>query len=87
MAAPLTLEQALIRYDRLQSSKRHYNHYALGLYLQRADEVMAAVENGADLRSEVCAAFSDRLRDYVLKQMGLAPLGERSTNLTYNPSR
>jgi len=48
---------------------------------------MAAVDNGADLRSEVCAAFSDRLRDYVLKQMGLAPLGERSTGLTYNPSR
>jgi hypothetical protein len=87
MAAPLTLEQALIRYDRLQSSKRYYNHYALGRYLQRADEVMAAVKNGADLRSEVCAAFSDRLRDYVLKQMDLAPVGERSTSLTYNPSR
>ena len=87
MAAPLTLEQALIRYDRLQSSKRHYNQYALDLYLQRADEVMAAVENGADMREAICAAFSDRLRDYVLKQMGLAPLGERSTSLTYNPSR
>ena len=39
MAAPLTLEQALVRYDRLQSAKRHYNPYALGLYLQRAAEV------------------------------------------------
>lgn len=74
MAAPLTLEQALVRYDRLQSSKRHYNRYALGIYLQRADEVMAAVENGEDTREAICAAFSDRLRDYVLKQMGLTPL-------------
>jgi len=87
MSAPLTLEQALVRYDRLQSAKRHYNHYALGLYLQRAAEVMEAVEKGANLRDEICAAFSDRLRDYVLKQMGLAPMGERATGLTYTPSR
>jgi hypothetical protein len=68
---PLTLEQALIRYDRLQSSKRHYNHYALAQYLFRADEVQAAIDKGADPKEAISNGFSDRLRDYVLKQMGL----------------
>lgn len=72
----LTLEQALIRYDRLQSSKRYYNPHALSIYLQRAEEIMSAVARGADLRTEICAGLSDRLRDYVLKQMDLAPMGD-----------
>lgn len=71
---PLTLTQALVRYDRLQSSKRHYNPYALGIYLQRAEEVEFEVARGVDLRAAICAGFTDRLRDYVLRQMALAPL-------------
>tara|TARA_R110000868_G_scaffold292846_1_gene553371 strand:- start:457 stop:723 length:267 start_codon:yes stop_codon:yes gene_type:complete len=81
----LTLEQALIRYDRLQSTKRHYNMHALGIYLTRAADIMSDVERGADLREAVIAGFTDRLRDYVLKQMGLAPLGERATGVVYQP--
>lgn len=71
MSAPLTLDQALIRYDRLQSTRRHYNPHALGIYLRRADDVAVAVAAGGDLRAEVVAAFTDRLRDFVLKHMGL----------------
>lgn len=70
----MTLEQALIRYDRLQSEKRNYNRYALGIYLQRAEEIQEAVSKGADMREEIVAGFSDRLRDFVLKALDLAPL-------------
>lgn len=85
MAPPLSLTQALVRYDRLQSAKRGYNPHALGIYLQRAEEIEAAVARGAELRAEICRGFTDRLRDSVLRNMGLAPLGERSTAATYRP--
>lgn len=85
MKAPLTLTQALVRYDRLQSSKRHHNPYALGIYLQRAEEIEADIARGATPRDAIIAGFSDRLRDYVLRQMGLAPTGGRETRMTYQP--
>ena len=74
MPAPLTLEQAVTRYDMAQSTKRHYNHYALAIYLQRADEVMVEVAKGKPLRDAIIDGFTDRLRAYELKAMGLEPL-------------
>jgi len=65
----MTLEHALIRYDRLQSTKRHYNQYSLGIYLIRADEVMTEVKNGASLKDVISNGFNDRLRDYLLKHV------------------
>lgn len=65
----MTLEQALIRYDLLQSTKRHYNRYGLGIYLIRADEVMTEVKNGASLKDAISNGFNDRLRDYLLKHV------------------
>lgn len=68
--APLPLEQALIRYDRMQSTKRYYNPHALGIYLQRAEEVQERAAT-MGLAAAICDGFSDRLCDFILKQMGL----------------
>lgn len=65
----MTLDQALVRWDRLQSSKRHYNPHALAIYLQRADDVIDAVAKGSTLRVEIERGFSDRLRDFLLKNV------------------
>ena len=74
MPALLTLEQALLRYDRLQSTKRHYNVHALNIYLKRAEDIQADAAQGKNLRTAIMDGFSDRLRDFVLKAMGLAPM-------------
>lgn len=66
------LVHALTRYDRQQESKRGYNPYALGLYLEGVKKVEEATEfHGVDLRSALVSAFSDRLLDVVLKACGL----------------
>ena len=65
----VTLDQALVRYDRLQSGKRHYNPYALGIYLRRADEVRADYVKGTPLAEALTRGFTDRLRDYLLRNV------------------
>jgi len=71
----LTLEQALIRYDRKQSTRKYYNPHALNLYLARAEEVQAEIAKGKSPRQAVIDSFTDRLRDYLLREMGLTVCG------------
>lgn len=68
------LTRALLHYDIKQENKRGYNHYALGQYLQAADDVEADVARGANLRATLLDTFSGGLLRYVLKALELAPL-------------
>ena len=61
---------ALTEYDRKQSTKRFYNPHALGIYLERCEQVIADIERGASVRDAVMAGFSDRLRDHILRALG-----------------
>jgi hypothetical protein len=62
---------ALTTYDRKQATKRGYNRYALGQYFARADEVLADIEAGADVRAAVVNGFSGRIAAAVLKELKL----------------
>ena len=78
-------------YDRKQSAKRGWNPYALGIYLQRIDDIMVDIERGADPRSAIVAGFTDRLLDVMLKACGFEKgtvaecRGEGS--ITYQPTK
>ena len=67
------LLSAATAYDRRQSTRRGYNPHALGIYFERIDEVCADVQRGASVRRALCAGFSDRLLDHLLKAVGEAP--------------
>jgi hypothetical protein len=66
----LKLLNAATEYDRLESTKRHYNPYALAQYLARITEVVADVDNGADVRAAIVAGFNGRLCAKLLKAAG-----------------
>lgn len=69
-----TIKYALIHaatmYDVKQSTKRGYNRYAIGQYLNRIDEVLADIDAGATPRQALIAGFSDRLLDHLLRAIG-----------------
>ncbi len=73
------LAHALTRYDREQEAwakrgkRRYHNPYALGIYLQRAEEVAAEVTQGANLGEALREAFERELLEHV--QQYLAGLG------------
>jgi len=64
------LEHAVTRYDRNQQSRsRSYNPNALGLYLNRVDDIIGFVDEGMDWKAAVTRGFTDRLRDFVIRYM------------------
>ncbi len=65
------LISAFTEYDRRESSKRHYNHNALGIYFARADDICADIAKGAEPRAAICAGLSDRLLNFILRKMNL----------------
>jgi hypothetical protein len=65
------LEHAVTEYDRKQEGKRYHNPYALGIMLQRVDDIAAKIESGCDPRTAIVTSFCDRLRDHVLRTCGL----------------
>ncbi len=65
------LIHVLTDYDRKQSTKKHYNRYALGIYFQRADDICADIEKGADPRQAICAGFTGSGLAAVLRGMKL----------------
>lgn len=71
------LVHALTAYDSKQSTRKGHNPYALGIYFQRVDEIIADIKAGADVRAAICAGFSDRVLDVVLKALSL-PLASKS---------
>lgn len=82
-----TLIHAVTEFDRKSSTKRGYNPYALGIYMQRVDEVCADIERGASPRKALCAGFNDRLLDHCLKAIGEKPFTreELGTEWAYQP--
>lgn len=70
-----TIKSALIhaatRYDVRQSKGKRYNHYALGQYFMRIDEVCADIERGADPRKAITAAFTGPMLNTMLKAADL----------------
>jgi hypothetical protein len=61
------LVHAVTAYDRKQSTKRDYNHYALGQYLARVEDVLADIDAGANVFDAINAGFSGRLLAHVTK--------------------
>lgn len=82
------LTHALTEYDRKQSKKRFYNPYALGQYLLRLDSVCEDIEQGAEPRQAILAAFNDRLLDVCLRALKL-PISTNdetiNASIVYNP--
>lgn len=64
------LLHAVTQYDRKQSTKANYNHHALGIYMQRVDDVVADILSGATVRQAIIAGFSGPLCNAVLKAVG-----------------
>ena len=65
MSVHAKLQQALVRYDRLQEEdaqrnpRRHYNPHALPQYLRRLDDVMADIGAGATPQAAIVAGRSN----------------------------
>lgn len=65
------LLNAVTEYDRQQSTKSGYNHYALGHYCAAVTKVVRYVEeHGYPVRLSILNCFCGRLLDRVLKAVG-----------------
>jgi len=69
------LVHAVTEYDRSQSTRKGYNRYALGMYLQAVQSVMDWVEESPQhtLRQGIVRYFSGRLIDVCLRAVGELP--------------
>lgn len=69
-----TIHSALVHaatdYDRRQSTKRDYNHYALAIYLGRIADVEKDIKAGKAVRAALLDGFTGRLLDCLLKAVG-----------------
>ena len=65
------LVHALTRYDRQQETRKGYNPYALGIYMQTIKRIEYNTTQGIDLRVALCKHLSGRLLDCALKACGL----------------
>lgn len=80
------LVNAVTTYDRQQSTRKHYNRYALGQYLSRVNDIMEDIENGADPAQAIAAGFTETLQKRCLKACKLeAPAPRRSLSWGYMP--
>lgn len=66
------LSHAVTEYDRKESTKKYYNHYALALYLKAVQDTMAEVNSGTPVRKALTHNFNGRLLNVVLKAVGEA---------------
>ena len=65
------LLHAVTEYDRKQSTKRGYNHYALAQYLGAInDRIIPAFESGTPIRQAILKGFCGRLADVCLRAVG-----------------
>lgn len=86
-----TLLHAVTQYDRKQSTKRHYNIYALPQYLGRVQDVITDIDAGAEPIAAISAGFSGPLQSFILKsvrkshpELAAVPVPEKSS-ITYRP--
>jgi len=61
----------LIAYDQKQSSKKSYNRYALGIYLNQWENIALDIRLGAEPRAAIVAGFNGRLLDFILCGLGM----------------
>lgn len=64
------LVHAATAYDRKESSKKGYNHYALAIYLGRIQDIEKDIAAGEPLRAALLAGFTGRLLDCLLVAVG-----------------
>jgi hypothetical protein len=55
------LDHILTQWDIKQSTKRGYNPFALGIYLERAEDLAKDVAQGATISDAIDKHFCDRL--------------------------
>ncbi len=67
-----TLAHAVTEYDRKQSARKGYNHYALGHYLGAVQEICAVLAHYPDrlTRDVIVEHFNGRLLDTCLRACG-----------------
>lgn len=69
-----TVHSALVHaatdYDRKESRKKGYNHYALAIYLGRIGDIEEEIAQGVALRAALLAGFTGRLLDCLLVAIG-----------------
>lgn len=68
------LVHTLTQYDIKQSTKKFYNRYALGIYMGTVQTIADLLDDGVTLSDAINQTYSDRLRDYVRKNLGLSKL-------------
>jgi hypothetical protein len=61
------LAHAVTAYDRKQSTRKHYNVYALAIYLGRAEDVAGRIAAGATPRDAITDGFCGPLQTFILK--------------------
>jgi hypothetical protein len=69
------LVHAVSEYDRRQSTRKHYNRYAMAKYLAAVEDVTNAVNCGSTRRDALTSKFNGRLLDVCLKVLKM----DRST--------
>lgn len=83
------LVHAVTQYDIRQSRGKRYNHYALGQYLGRVDDICSDIDAGANPRAAIVAGMTGPLLACCLKAIGEAvPTRDEMTGLgkyTYQP--
>jgi hypothetical protein len=80
MSLHARLDHYVTEWDRKESTKRYYNAFALGIYLERAERVSKAVGNGERLSIALEQNFCDRLLTFLTKKFSAAEL--TSSNLS-----
>ena len=55
------LDHCLTQWDIRQSTKRGYNPFALGIYLERAEKLAKDVDQGATISDAIDVHFCDRI--------------------------
>lgn len=72
----LKIVNAVTTFDRKQSTKPHYNRYAIGMYLGAISEIAEDIENGSTLRQAIIGHYLGRLCDAVLRATGQATMSD-----------
>jgi hypothetical protein len=74
----MTLHDKLIHaateYDRRESTRRGYNHYALAHYIEAIRSAESHIQTGADIRQVLVGHFTGRLLSRMLKAAGCSPM-------------
>jgi hypothetical protein len=65
------LINAVTEYDRKQSTRKGYNHYALAQYLMAVENVCNAVNCGTTRREALLDNFNGQLLDVCLKALNM----------------